>query len=90
MSSIHRQQTPQKKIKKERSHKPVGIAKGEVRRINENFKKRKENFLANGNEISWLYETDVYIALRRKGKCDIFTTSDSSTWPPRKEDIVSL
>lgn len=68
-----------------------GIKKGGPgRRLNENFEKRKCTLLRKCNETVDKYQADIYIAVRRKGKCTIYTNCSASTWPPRGEDMVSL
>jgi len=62
--------------------------KSNGRRINENFGKRKRSLIRKSDEIGRLYEADIYIAVRRKGRCAIYTNCFSPFWPPRREDIV--
>lgn len=63
--------------------------RGNGRKVNENFGKRKRSLVRKGNETGRLYESDVYIAFRCKGKCTIYTNCFSTSWPPRREDMVS-
>lgn len=66
-----------------------GIRKrGNGRRANENFEKRKRSLLKKCNETVELYNADIYIAIRRKGKCTVYSNCFVFTWPPRQEDMV--
>lgn len=58
------------------------------RRINENSGKRKRSLLRRSGETGRLYEADIYIAVRRKGRYTIYKNCFCSSWPPRREDIV--
>ncbi|KIW41796.1 uncharacterized protein PV06_05409 [Exophiala oligosperma] len=57
------------------------------RRANENFEKRKRSLLRKCNETVELYDADLYIAVRRKGKCTVYSSCFVSSWPPRQEDM---
>ena len=64
------------------------IKKTEAQMSNEKFRKRKESILRKGNELGRLFQADIYIILRYKGKFHIYTSSDDSSWPPKQDDIV--
>jgi hypothetical protein len=76
----------------EKQDKREGIVKQKNggRRANENFEKRKRSLLRKCNETVKLYDADLYIVARRKGKCTVYSSCFVSTWPPRQEDMVSL
>ena len=88
MSSAHKarlnQEAFEKRIKKEGSIRK----RNDGRRANENFEKRKRSLLRKCNETVELYNADIYIAVRRKGKCTVYSSCLVSTWPPRREDMV--
>lgn len=60
------------------------------RRANESFEKRKRGLLRKCNKTVELYNADLYIVVRRKGKCTVYSSCFVSTWPPHQEDIVSF
>ena len=78
----------QEEIKKPSQQERVITKKRSGRRSNENFGKRKRSLVREIHETGRLYEADVYIAVRRKGRCTIYTNYSSPSWPPRREDIV--
>lgn len=77
-----------KEIKKQLIQEGSIEKKRSRRRINENFGKQKRNLIRKSDKTGRLYEADVYIAVRRKGRCTIYTNCFSPSWPLRREDIV--
>jgi len=76
--------------KRDKREGSVKKKKSGVRRANENFEKRKRSLLRKCNETVKLYDADLYIVVRRKGKCTVYSSCFLSTWPPRQEDMVSF
>lgn len=86
--SIKSKADPYQEARKGRTKGEGSIKKRERgRRLNENFEKRKRTLLKKCNETVDKYQADIYIAVRRRGKCT--TNCFAVTWPPRGEDIVS-
>jgi hypothetical protein len=74
MSSAHKAHPNQQVIKK-RTKGEGGIRKRENGwRANENLEKRKRSLFRKYNETVELYNPDIYIAVRRKGKCTVYST----------------
>ena len=88
MSSKAEHTLKRKEIKKQSIREGRIEKKRSGRRINENFGKRKRSLVRKSDETGRLYEADGYIAVRRKGRCTIYTNCFSPSWPPRREDIV--
>lgn len=59
----------------------------ETRRQTECFRKRKESLFRKCFELNALFDTDVYLVTRRRGRCHVFRTR-ARAWPPAQEDLV--
>lgn len=68
-----------KKEKKVKS--PLRIAK-------ERFHGRKNSLFKKAHELGILYETDVYLILRRNHRFYTYKTKDDPSWPPSEKQIV--
>src|ERR1700742_477551 len=90
MSSVSAAHTTLQAFEKRDKREGSVKKKSGGRRANENFEKRKHSLLRKCNEIVELYDADLYIAVRRKGKCTMYSSCFVSSWPPRQEDMVSF
>ena len=57
---------------------------------NERFRKRKETCFKKCHYLSEECQADVFFALRYRGKLYYYTSTESQSWPPSLEDIVSF
>jgi hypothetical protein len=90
MSSVSAAHTTLQAFKKRDKREGSVQKKSGGRRANENFEKRKRSLLRKCNETVELYDADLYIVVRRKGKCTVYSSRFVSSWPPRREDMVSF
>jgi hypothetical protein len=55
----------------------------------ESFRKRRNNFIRRGNEISDRYNVDVWICIFRNGQYYIYNSNPSKQdWPPTMAQLV--
>lgn len=78
----------QKMIKPQCKREGRSRKRGKKRRAGENFGKRSRTLVKKSNEIVQLFEADVHLAIRRKGKLTIYSNYFSASWPPRGEEAV--
>jgi hypothetical protein len=56
----------------------------------ENFRRRKINLISKADDIHRLFGADVFLVIRKKGKYCGYNSREELSWPPRKEELVSL
>lgn len=57
----------------------------------ESFRKRRNNFIRRGHEISTRYNVDVSICIRRNGQYYVYNSRPSDGhWPPSSKQLVTL
>lgn len=55
----------------------------------ESFRKRRNNFIRRGHEISDRYDVDVWICIRKNGQNYVYDSKpDDKTWPPTSKQLV--
>ncbi|KAF7506308.1 hypothetical protein GJ744_011881 [Endocarpon pusillum] len=76
----------------ERQFKLVGVIEKSVNRQRTQRKlwKRKRTLVGKCDETGRLYEADIYLAVRRKGSCTIYTKFLGPSWPPRGDDVYPV
>jgi hypothetical protein len=58
----------------------------------ESFRKRKNNYIRRGNDLSQIYEVAVYVCIcKENGQYYIYNSNPTRPdWPPSSEQLVSL
>ncbi|KAK1640049.1 hypothetical protein BDP81DRAFT_419260 [Colletotrichum phormii] len=70
--------------------KPDLITRRKRDRTNENFEKARENIMWRCDEISRRYQSDVYIALRRRHKHYEYSSTNDPAWPISRADMEKV
>ncbi|PSN58906.1 hypothetical protein BS50DRAFT_662933 [Corynespora cassiicola Philippines] len=55
----------------------------------ESFRKRRNNYIRRGHEISELYAAQVWICIEKNGQFYIYNSNpEKKDWPPTPEQLV--
>jgi len=55
----------------------------------ESYRKRRNNYLRRGHELSSAYGAKFYVCVERNGRLMVFNSDpENPEWPPAKEKIV--
>ncbi|KAI9727198.1 MAG: hypothetical protein M1834_008506 [Cirrosporium novae-zelandiae] len=68
------------------TNKPNDFKKSN-RALNEQFRKRRNNFLKKANDIARISDAKVYVIIEKKGRLIIYNSEDPSSWPPKENDL---
>lgn len=70
-------------------NRPTKTQRVKRQRTNENFGKRKRTIVGKCDETGRLYKADIYLAVRHKGSCPVYTNCFGPSWPPRGDLLSS-
>jgi hypothetical protein len=66
------------------------IQKAKAKQLYELIRKRRETVFRKAEELRCFGNVDIYILIGYKGKLFTYTSTERSSWPPTKEQIVRV